>query len=78
MSKKQRLLSGPYLIWTVAFIVIPLLLIVYYGLTSAEGGFTLDNIAQMGRPENLKALWLALVLSVVSTLICLVMAYPWP
>ena len=76
MSKKQRLLSGPYLIWTVAFIVIPLLLIVYYGLTSAEGGFTLDNIAQMGRPENLKALWLALVLSVVSTLICLVMAYP--
>ena len=70
MSKKQRLLSGPYLIWTVAFIVIPLLLIVYYGLTSAEGGFTPgDNIAQMGRPENLKALWLALVLSVVSTLI---------
>ena len=56
--------------------MIPLLLIVYYGLTSAEGGFTLDNIAQMGRPENLKALWLALVLSVVSTLICLVMAYP--
>lgn len=76
MRKKQSLLSGPYLIWTVAFIVIPLLLIVYYGLTTAEGAFTLDNIAQMGRPENLKALWLALVLSVISTLICLVMAYP--
>lgn len=76
MNKKHWLLSGPYLIWTVAFIVIPLLLIVYYGLTTAEGAFTLDNIAQMGRPENLKALWLALLLSVISTVICLVMAYP--
>lgn len=76
MNKKHWLLSGPYLVWTVAFIVIPLLLIVYYGLTTAEGAFTLDNIAQMGRPENLKALWLALLLSLVSTVICLVMAYP--
>ena len=76
MNKKHWLLSGPYLVWTVAFIVIPLLLIVYYGLTTAEGAFTLDNIAQMGRPENLKALWLALLLSVISTVICLVMAYP--
>ena len=75
-SKKSHLLSGPYLIWTAAFIVIPLLLIVYYGLTDANGSFTLANIAEMGRSENLKALWLALGLSLISTLICLVLAYP--
>ena len=76
MSKKHSILYGPYLIWTAAFIVIPLVLIVYYGLTGEDGGFTLSNIAQMGRSENLKALWLALLLSLISTLICLVMAYP--
>ena len=30
-KKNNALLTGPYLIWTVAFIVIPLILIVYYG-----------------------------------------------
>ena len=76
MTKKHSVLYGPYLIWTAAFILIPLLLIVYYGLTSPEGGFTLDNILQMGRPENLKALTLALLLSLISTVLCLILSYP--
>ena len=33
MSKK--LLSGPYLLWMIGFTVIPLALIVFYGLTEA-------------------------------------------
>ena len=78
MSKRKTkwLLSGPFLLWTVAFIMIPLAIIVYYGLTSTEGSFTLSNIAEMGTPENIKALVLALLLSLVSTVICLIMAYP--
>ena len=76
--KKQKhvLLSGPYLFWTAAFIIIPLLMIVYYGLTDTSGAFTLSNIAQMGTPDRLKALWLSLLLSLIATGICLVMAYP--
>ena len=76
MAKKHSLLYGPYLLWTAAFILIPLLLILYYGLTDADGAFTLKNIMEISRPENLKGLWLALLLSLISTLICLVMAYP--
>ena len=38
--------------------------------------FTLNNLSQMTTPENLKALGLALLLSFISTLICLVLAYP--
>ena len=75
-GKTKWLLSGPFLVWTVAFIMIPLAIIVYYGLTTAEGGFTLANVAQMGTPENIKALILALLLSLISTVICLLMAYP--
>lgn len=51
-------------------------MIVYYGLTNKEGSFTLMNLARITTPENLKALGLALLLSFISTLICLVLAYP--
>ena len=74
--KNRKLLAGPYLFWSVSFIIIPLLMIFYYGLTDKKWTFTWSNIAMMASPENLKALGLALLLSLVSTLICLVLAYP--
>lgn len=74
--KNKKLLAGPYLFWSVAFVVIPLLMIVYYGLTDTSGAFTWDNIAKITTPENLKALGIAVLLSVVSTVICLLLAYP--
>lgn len=74
--KSRKLLSGPYLFWAVSFIIIPLLMILYYGLTDRSGNFTLMNLAQITTQENLKALGLALLLSFVSTLICLILAYP--
>ena len=74
--KSRKLLSGPYLFWAATFIIIPLLMILYYGLTDKNGNFTLMNLAQITTQENLKALGLALLLSFVSTLICLILAYP--
>ena len=74
--KNKRMLAGPYLFWSVSFVVIPLLVIVYYAFTSDEGTFTFSNLAQITTPENLKALGMSLLLSFLSTLICLVLAYP--
>jgi len=74
--KHRKLLAGPYLFWAVSFVIIPLLMIVYYGLTDKEGHFTFSNLGMMTSQENLKALGLALLLSLISTLICLVLAYP--
>lgn len=74
--RSRKLLTGPYLFWAVSFIIIPLVMIVYYGLTNKEGDFTVQNLAQITTPENLKALGLALVLSFISTVICLILAYP--
>ena len=74
--KTRKLLAGPYLFWAVSFIIIPLLMIVYYGLTDRNGAFTLANLAKMAEPENLKALGLALLLSLISTAVCLILAYP--
>ena len=76
LKNKKKLLAGPYLFWSASFIIIPLFMILYYGLTNSENEFTLSNIAKITTPENMKALGLALLLSLISTLICLVLAYP--
>ncbi|BCN31985.1 ABC transporter permease [Anaeromicropila herbilytica] len=73
---KKTFLSFPYLLWMVAFIVIPLFVIVYYGFTAMDGNFTIDNVKSILDPINLKSLWLSLELAFISTLICLILAYP--
>jgi spermidine/putrescine transport system permease protein len=73
---KIKWLSFPYILWMIGFIIIPLILIVYYGLTNGERSFTLENIALISDPINQRALLLALELSLISTLICLLLAYP--
>lgn len=74
--KSKKLLAGPYLFWAASFIIIPLLMIVYYGFTNKDGAFTFSNLSAITSQENLKALGLAILLSFVSTVICLIMAYP--
>ena len=72
----KKLLSVPFLFWSGLFIIVPLLMVFYYGLTDKTGAFTFENIAAISSPEHLKALWEAVKLSVLSTIICLVLAYP--
>lgn len=76
MKNSKKLLTGPYLVWAIAFIIIPIIMVFYYGLTNMDGNFTLLNLAEITTPENLKALGLSLLLSFISTIICLVLAYP--
>ena len=75
-SKGTRYLALPYLVWMTGFIVIPLLLVVYYGLTDKSGAFTLGNLTEMLVWENYRPLYLALGLSALSTLLCFVLAFP--
>lgn len=75
-SMSKKLLSGPYIMWMIGFILIPLALIVYYGLTDRSGAFTLANVLSVTSAEHAKALWLSLGLSFISTVLCLILAYP--
>lgn len=76
MTSKSKWLSTPYVLWSVVFIIIPLCMIFYYGLTDKTGAFTLENITAIMTAEHSKALWLSLLLSLISTLICFLLAYP--
>lgn len=73
---KKKMLGIPYFAWSAIFIVVPLCMVFYYGLTDAGGAFTLENILSIASPEHSKALWLALLLSLAATVICLLLAYP--
>ena len=75
-SMNKKLLSLPFIFWAAMFVIVPLCMVFYYGLTDKSGAFTLDNILAIATAEHSKALWEALKLSVISTVICLLLAYP--
>ena len=70
------LLNLPYLTWAMIFIVVPLGMVIYYGLTNSDGGFTLENISTIAKPGYLKALIRSIRLAVISTVVCFILAYP--
>ena len=74
MNKKW--LSFPYLFWAIGFVIIPLCMVLYYGFTDRTHVFTFENILAILSPEHRKALFLALLLSFISTIICIFLAYP--
>ena len=75
-SMNKKTLAFPYIVWSAAFIVIPLCMVFYYGMTDKTGAFTLSNIITIATAEHSKALLLSLELSFVSTVICFILAYP--
>lgn len=72
----QRLFVLPFSLWAAIFIILPLFFVLHSGLTAADGTFTLENIQTVLQWEYLKALWLSIELAFISTVICLVLAYP--
>ena len=74
-KNKSVLLSTPYLLWMVAFTMIPLGVVGYYALTDpATGAFSLTNLKDLGMYWGV--LWESILYSLVSALICLLLGYP--
>ena len=72
----RKVLAFPYILWMIGFTIIPLSLIFIYGLTDKSGSFTLSNVLAIFAKDHFKALLLSIALSIISTVICLVMAFP--
>ena len=73
---KKQLFAGPFLIWIACGTVIPLAVIAFYGFTDRSGAFTFENIMAMFSGEHAQAFGLSLLLSLISTVICFVLAFP--
>ena len=72
MKAKKALF--PYLIWMIIFTVVPMLMVLYFAFTDKKGGFTLENIQQVGQYSNvfLRSIWQG----ALATVICLLLSYP--
>lgn len=73
---RRNLIAAPYSIWMIGFIIIPLIFVVFYGLTNDYFNFTLANIASITDPVHLKSFWKAFYLAFISTIVCILLAYP--
>lgn len=71
---KSRKPSIPYLIWMLVFTMIPIVMIAFSAFTDSEGNFSLVPFQKAFYYTDVfvKSLWIALI----STAICLVLAYP--
>ena len=72
--KRNRLFSIPYVGWMALFVVAPIVLVVLYAFTTADGGITLSNFTRMTSYIGvfLRSFWLAFL----ATAICLLLGYP--
>ena len=67
----------PYALFMVLFVVLPLLLVVFYAFTDTNGNFTFSNWKEVfTEPYNLKVIGRTFLLSGISTVVCLLIAYP--
>ena len=74
MKSKRALFAVPYVGWLALFVVAPIVMVVIYAFSTADGGFTLENFARMGTYATVftRSFWLALL----ATLICLLIGFP--
>ena len=82
----QRLLLTPYSVWALLFIVVPLFFIAFYAFTDSQMHFTLDNMRRVftyrvsedsAAPYYVMVFGRSFKLAVISTLICLLLGYPF-
>ncbi len=74
MKNKLSWLAVPYVIWMAVMVVIPILIMAVYSVTTADGTLTTENFAGMGTYAGvfIRSFWLA----TVATVICLLIGYP--
>lgn len=79
----KKLSTMPYVVWSLLFIIAPLIMIVYFALTKTDVNgniyFTLETFLGLFTfkdPVVVKALIRSFVLAIQTTIICLIIGYP--
>ncbi len=73
-SLTQKIINAPYIIWSILFIVAPMIMVVYYAFTDRDGNWTLNNITAL--TSYTETFWRSIKYAVIATAICLLIAYP--
>ncbi|MBR5094367.1 MAG: ABC transporter permease [Oscillospiraceae bacterium] len=87
----RRMALAPYSVWSLLFILVPLVFVAYYAFTDNAFHFTTENITRFFTATSevaggdgtrmvrtyLLIFWRSLKLAILSTLICLIFGYPF-
>lgn len=76
----SKLAISPFIFWSALFIVIPLLIVFFFGFTVINDNgnyiFSLENFFRLIKPQYIKVFVRSLELAFLSTLWCLILGYP--
>ncbi len=83
----RKMLAIPYALFLAVFVVVPLFIVLYYAFTNDEGAFTLEYVKTFFNENgeglkgfftsyNFKTIMRSLFISLASTVVCLLIAYP--
>lgn len=76
---KNKLITYPYIVWMILFIVVPIILVLSYSITYKDDAgltFTLEHYKRFFDPLYINVLIHSMNLALVSTFICLMLGYP--
>ncbi len=65
----------PYTLWMAIFVIVPLIMVIWFSFTDNDNHFTLSNFKYV--LDSLPTLLDSLKIAFISTLICLLLAYPF-
>ncbi|MDD2956717.1 MAG: ABC transporter permease, partial [Oscillospiraceae bacterium] len=74
MKNKLSHFALPYVGWMALFVVAPIVIVVLYSFSTADGGFTLENFARMGTYAVVFSR--SFKLAIIATAICVAIGYP--
>ena len=73
---RRSIAAAPHLVWSVLFIVAPLLFVFYYAFTDKDGAFSFTNIADLFTADYVTIFVRSLSFAVIATFLCLLIGYP--
>lgn len=77
MKFSRKILGIPYAVFLLLFVAAPLFVLFYYAFTNGQGQFTLQNLTGFFTdPNAMGTLCYSFAIAFVTTLVCLLIAYP--
>ena len=74
---KRSWYATPYALWMLLFAVVPLLFVLFYAFTTADGAFTLENMREIfTKPRYANMVMRSLLMALYCTVVCLIIGYP--
>jgi len=73
-SVLEKIAAAPHILWSVLFIIGPLLFVIYFTFTDSNGKFSFSNIT--GLSQYLNTFVLSIGFALIATVICLLIGYP--